>query len=142
MAWSGQRLSPEVLPAASLSVLAVLCFLDFSSLCRPGPWGRGGAGTSACHLPSPRPSRFQQLTLVPLASPLSPASVAAMCVPVSLADSVTEACITMPVFLNAHLRRQALVGSVSAGSSGDKASTPRASVEWSSLPLAVGRTAR
>ena len=102
-----------MLPAASLSVFGVLCFLDLSSLCRPGPWGRGGAATSASHLPEPTFIAISTVEARPtrLTNPgTAVSSHRCSCRrSVSRVDSVAEARTTMRVFYNAPLRRQALV---------------------------------
>ena len=63
--------------------------------------------------PSPRSSRFQQLKLVPLASPtqapLSPTAVTAVGAPSRAPIPSLKRAPTMRVFYNAPLRRQALV---------------------------------
>ena len=95
---------------------AVLCLLDLSSPCRAGPWGRGGAATSASHLPEPTFIAISTVEARPigLTNP-GTADSSQRCSyrrSVSRADSVAEA--TMRVFYNAPLRRQALVLSAPA----------------------------
>ena len=102
-----------MLPAASLSVFGVLCLLDFSSPCRPGPWGRGGAGTKASYLAEPTFIAIStvEARAIGLTNPGSAVSSHRCSCrrSVSLADSVAEARPPMRVLYSALLRRQAFV---------------------------------
>ena len=93
-------------------------------------------------LPNPRSSRFQQLKLVPLASPtqarLSPAAVTAMCAPSrSPIPSPKPRCVSSTTRPSV---AKTLVLS-EAASSGDTASTPPASSNVVP-PVGNGRTSR
>ena len=114
---------------------AVLCLLDFSSPCRPGPWGRGGAGTSASYLAEP--------TFISISQGQSGSAVSSRRCSygrsVSLADSVAEACTATRVLCSAAALPS--VRSLIAASSVDKASTPPASSNVVP-PVGNGRTAR
>ena len=89
------------------------CLLDFSSLCRPGPCGRGGAATSASHLTEPTFISISQgqarRTGLTNPGPAVSSRRYSYVRSISRADSVAEARTTMRVFYNAPLRRQALV---------------------------------